>query len=437
MLNNSAARKNAKPVVRVLLVLYVLSAIDGRLAWGQNYSNSSSKTRDDRSSVADSVDEFKSHFSRRGISLDGSLTQFYQGIVSGSGSKAWQYGGKGDLFATIDSEKLGLWRRLYFNIHQEWLYGEDANELGDGSVLALNTAMTFPRFGGYNRDTSINVTQDFGSGFTLSVGKFNLLDAVAKTPIIGGGGLDTFMNLGLAAPITGVTPPYLLGSIASFKTDSLMLTAMVYDPRNAQDHDVLKRPFSEGVTTSVSAALPIQIAGLSGSYGLRGVYSTQEGVDFNAIPGLLLAPASRSGGESALTKKGYWYVAGTLQQFLWHDVANPRVGWGFFAEGGVSDGNPNPVKWHAFAGFGGNSPLGGRQADLWGIGYYTYSFSPELTDALSILRVDIKPERGIEVFYNYALTSRVRLTGDIQWIDPGRAEKDDAVIAAMRLRTKF
>ena len=174
---------------------------------------------------------------------------------------------------------------------------------------------------------------------------------------------------------------------------------MVYDPRNAQDPEVLKRPFSDGVTTSLSVTLPVQVAGLSGFYGVRGVSSTQEGVDFNAVPGLLLSTASQLIGQSTLTKKGYWYLAGTVQQFLWQDLANPRVGWGLFAEVGISDGNPNPVKWHTFAGLGGDSPIAGRQADRWGVGYFTYSFSPELTDALSLIGLDIKREQGLEAFY--------------------------------------
>ncbi len=424
-------------VSRLFLALLICFWLDIRLALSQSSSGVPAISPAERPADLQPLDDFKSNLTRRGITINGSLTQFYQGVISGDGSKSWQYGGKGDLFATFDGAKLGLWRGLYVNVHQEWLYGEDANALGDGSILALNTAMTFPRFGGYDRDTSINVTQAFGDSLTVSAGKFNLLEAVAKTTLIGGGGIDTFMHLGLAAPITGITPPYLLGSIASLKTDSLIVTAMVYDPRNAQATEVLKRPFSDGVTTSLSVTLSVKVAGHSGYYGVRGVYSTQEGVDFSAIPGLLLSSADQSTGQSTLTKKGYWYLAGTLQQFLWQDPANPRVGWGLFAEASISDGNPNPVKWHAFAGLGGNSLITRRQSDRWGIGYFTYSFSPELTDALSLLRLEIKREQGLEAFYNYALTSRIRLTGNIQWIDPGRADKIDAIIAAVRLQTKF
>lgn len=436
---NSFGLDNRLRIVKFfpLLGLLILVLFGTGLAHAQTRNSISADPVEISSIARDPLDDFKSLFNRHGVALDGSLTQFYQGIVSGDGSKAWQYGGKGDLLATIDGAKVGLWRGLYFSIHQEWLYGEDANAVGDGSILALNTAMTFPRFGGHDRDTSINITQDFGDGFTLSLGKFNLLEAVAKTPLIGGGGLDTFIHLGLGGPITGVTPPYLLGSIASLKTDRLIVTGMIYDPRNAQDLEVLKSPFSDGVTASISATLPLEVVGLTGYYGLRGVYSTQEGVDFNSIPGLFLSSMGQSTGQSALTKKGYWYAAGSMQQFIFQDPTNPRSGWGVFAEGGISDGNPNPVKWHVFLGLGGNSLISGRHSDLWGIGYFTYSFSPQLTQALSILSLGIERERGLEGFYNYALTSRVRLTGDIQWIEPGRTDKHDAFISAVRLQTKF
>jgi len=48
------------------------------------------------------------------------LTQFYQGVVSGSTSTSdWQYGVKGDLTLTLIGEKLGLWKGLIVNTHLE------------------------------------------------------------------------------------------------------------------------------------------------------------------------------------------------------------------------------------------------------------------------------------------------------------------------------
>lgn len=387
-----------------------------------------------RPALLDGAGSVKEALRERGIIIDGSFTQFYQGVVSGDGDKRWQYGGKGDLIATFDGGKLGLWRGLYVNVHQEWLYGEDANTQGDGSLFPLNTALGFPRLGGYERDTSIILTQAFNEAFSISVGKFNMLDAASKTPLIGGGGIDTFMNTGLAAPISGVTPPYIVGAIATLKTQPAIFTLMVYDPRNAQDWDVIEHPFDTGTTTSLSVTIPTQIGGLTGYYGVRGVYSSQTGLDLASIPQLIqLPPQSRT----VLTKEGYWYGSVSAQQYLFQSPTNPAVGWGIFGQVALSDGNPNPLRWSGLGGLGGSSFIPGRENDRWGFGYFHYGFSDELVSGLSKLGIGLRDEAGVEAFYNLALTPWFRLSGDVQWIHPFRPDRDDAVIMAVRTQTKF
>lgn len=387
----------------------------------------------DRAALLDGPGSPKQVLKERGIIIDASLSQFYQGVVAGDGERDWQYGGKGDLVATLDGGKLGLWHGLYVNVHQEWLYGEDANNQGDGSLIPVNTALGFPRLGGYDRDTSIIVTQAFSEQLSISVGKFNMLDGAAKTPLIGGGGVDTFMNTALAAPISGVTPAYLLGGIATLKTEPAVFTLMVYDPRNAQDWDVIEHPFNEGTTVSLSVTVPTKIAGLTGFYGARGVYSSKTGLDLADIPQLLLPPES----QGSLNKQGYWYFSTSMQQYLFQDPENPAVGWGLFADAGISDGNPNPVAWHFLGGIGGTGTLPGRPLDRWGVGYFMYGFSEDLKRNLDVLGIGLDDEKGLEAYYNLAITPWLRVTADVQWIDTGRPERDDAVIAGLRSQTKF
>jgi hypothetical protein len=42
----------------------------------------------------------------------------------------------------------------------------------------------------------------------------------------------------------------------------------------------------------------------------------------------------------------------------------------------------------------------------------------------------IADEQGVQAFYNYFITPWLRLTGDIQWIDTGRDDRQDAVLTA-------
>ena len=255
--------------VSSLLLLTLLVSSASPSAFGQD-------TLWTQSSLLDVPNGPKQSLQDVGIDLDVNYTAFLQGLVAGQGDKDWEFGGKTDVIATLSGEKLGLWRGLYVNAHAEFVNGDNVLTQGDGSILPVNTALAFPTLGGHDSDLSLIVTQVFSERTSLSVGKFNMLDAAAKTPLIGGGGLTTFMNTGLAAPISGVTPPYIIGGILTHKTDPATFTLMVYDPRNAQDSETLKHPFKDGVTTSLSITVPVEIAGRRGYQGVRGVYSTHQ-----------------------------------------------------------------------------------------------------------------------------------------------------------------
>ena len=367
-----------------------------------------------------------------GVTLDVWVTEFGQGIISGDGQKGMEWGGKGDVLANFDAGKLGLWNGLSVFVHHEVNWGNDANNVGDGSIIPVNTAMAFPRLGGEDHETSITVTQQLGERASISAGKFNMLDAASKTPIMGGGGWDTFMNTALAAPISGVTPPYIAGVIASYRTDPAIFTLMVYDPRNAEDFEVVRTLYSEGVTTSLSVTVPTKIGGLQGYYGLRGVYSTAEGLDLASIPQLILPPES----QDIKDKENYLYGSISAQQYLWQSPDNPQVGWGVYGQFGLSDGNPNPIAWSALAGVGGT---GGFYSDLdrWGIAYFHYEMSSELKDGLVAIGVGLEDESGIEAYYNLALAPWLRVSADLQWINPATPGREDAVLGAIRTQIRF
>lgn len=379
-------------------------------------------------------DEWRAELRGRGIDIEAWLTQFYQGAVAGDGSRQWQYGGKGDLFVTFNGEKLGLWPGLSIAAHLELLYGDGANAMGNRVLLPVNTALAFPRLGGSDQDLSIVVSQAFSERVSVSFGKFNMLDVLANTPLLGGGGTTTFMNTALAAPITGVTPPYLVGANLTIRTDPTIWTAFVYDPRNAQDSDVLTDSFSEGMTGMLSATIPYQIAGRSGFFGARAIYNNKETTDLGDVPGLVLPQGSS---QFIGTRKGSWFVGASFQQYLVQNPGNPLEGWGIFGQVGISDGNPNPIEWSAILGIGGTSFLPGRNLDRWGVGYFRYSLSSDLRDGLASIGVELRDEQGIEAFYNAAVTPWFSVTADLQVVRPAVSDASTAVTAAVRTKIAF
>lgn len=368
-----------------------------------------------------------------GIIADVWVSQFYQGLVSGTGTHDGEYGGKVDAILTFDGAKLGLWKGFYVNVHQEWIYGEDANNRG-GTLLPVNTALAFPDFGGHDHDTSIVVTQYFSEQVSLSAGKFNMQDVLAKTPLIGGGGLDTFMNTGLALPVTGITPPYVLGATLTIKTAPAIYSVFIYDPRNAQDWEVIESPFSDGTTVLGSVTIPVKPFGLTGFQTFKGAWSTQDGLNLADVPQLLLPPEIQG---VVGRRDGRWYLSYAFQQYLYQSAAQPQQGWGVFGQIGASEGNPNPIELSWIGGIGGTSPLPGRELDRWGVAYFRYNVSDDLIDGLSTLGIDLRDEEGVEAYYNLAVTPWWRLTADIQHIRPLRTDRDDATFLGLRSQLKF
>jgi porin len=370
-----------------------------------------------------------------GLDLGLSLTQFAQSAVQGDGDNAWETGGKVDAVLSLQGAKLGLWQGLTVTIHQEWVYGNDVNDQGDGSLLPVNVALGFPRLGGRDAETSVVLTQLINENTSVSVGKFNMLDAAARTPLMGGGGVNTFSHVGLAAPISGVTPPYMLGVMATHRSDSLITTLMVYDPRNAQDTEVLREPFSDGATISLSTTRPVSFRGLKGFQGVRAVYSTQSGLDLQSIPQLALPPAA----EGVVGEKSpYWYLAYSFQQYLFMQEGDATRGWGVFGQLAVSDGNPNTVESSLFVGLGGDSPWASRRNDAWGIGYFRYNLSNSLLEGLQAIGVtNLRDEMGAEAFYRLAIVDKMSLTANLVYIVPGEANRQDALFAGFRAQVRY
>jgi len=366
-----------------------------------------------------------------GVNLTGGVTGFGQGMAAGDGAYGVPFGGKADVLLGLDGTKLGLWPGLSISAHFEQNFGQSANQLGYGAILPVNTALGVPTLGGTTTDLSLIITQKFADVVSVSLGKFNMLDVVARTPLIGGGGETTFWNIGLAAPISGVTPPYILGGIASLRTAPATFTLMVYDPRDAQDLAVINHPFSEGTTTSLSATAPLSLFGLMGYHTIRGVYSTAEGFNFDEAPQLLLPPES----QTKLTKQGYYFGSYSLQQFLWQDPDSPGRGWGFFGQISASDANPNPIGNTVIVGLGGSTPS--RPDDRWGLAWTDYLFSRQLKNDLTTFGEGLNDERVLEAYYDFAVADHVRFGPDAQVIWPGTPGKSTALLFGVRGRLFF
>jgi porin len=365
------------------------------------------------------------------VAVTGALTQFLGASVAGDGSNSVRYGGRLDIYVTIPGSTLGMGDRLSISFHPELVYGKNTNTIGGSTILPVNTAMLLPSNGSEDFDLSVSVTQKIGSAASVTFGKINLLDLAAKTPIVGGGGLEGFQNIALAAPPSGLVPPSLFGAMLSAPTKSGILSLWIYDPVSTTNRTGFEHPFSSGIAALVSATFPVKIGGKTGYQNIKMSGNTRTAFDLRDLPALLLPPGSTILSQ----RKGAWNVTYSFQQFIWENPQAQGVGWGVFGQIGLSDGNPTPLDWSGLIGIAGN-PWTSRPADKFGIAYFRQSFSDVLAQSISPV-LDLKDEQGIEAFYTAQLGKVFRLTGNIQIIDPATARKSTAVLLGVRLRAGF
>ena len=372
----------------------------------------------------------------RALVLAPRLTQFYQGLVAGSGDLGFEYGAKADLLFNADLAALGLWKGLSMTVHAEYNFGSSVNKLG-GVIIPVNTALRYPGTNDFDF-SSVFFTQKFGDSAVLRVGKMNMIDLGAGAPFRGGAGIDSFWNLTFAAPPSGTVPPYLFGALLNVRTKGPDYNLWVYDPDSQVNRSGLNNPFANGATVRANVNFPVTMgmSQLVGHQGFVALYSSQKGTDLSSLGDTYLPPPTL---QTPGIKNTRYYFAYTFDQYLYQSQADPKQGFGLFGQFGISEGNPNRLYWSALAGLGGTGLTGSRGLDNWGLGLYYDTPSPYLYN------LNIRNEYGSEFFYNFAITRELTLGADLQIIPPGEAfglvgpgeTPQTAVVTGVRATLKF
>ncbi len=365
-----------------------------------------------------------------GLLIRPRVTVFNHNFVSGEGDPKSVFNGKAQLEVKLKGRALGLskWTLVTKAEHN---FGEALHNSGR-TLIPKNTAITFPGFREGERFDISSAYLAFAPkpGRQVLLGKINMVDLAAGTPFSGGAGLDAFWSVGLAAPVSGITPPYILGAVSTISGKKLRWTFMAYDPVSAVRKTGLEAPFREGIVLSASPSANVNIGGLPGSHAVRVAFSTQSGKNLYNL-GDINPPV-----PVPLTDKDFRYYASysfnqTLKQV---DATN---GWGLFGQIAFSDGNPNPLDWSFFVGLGGSSFFPNRAQDRWGIGLYNYSLSPILAQKAQAVGITLRDEIGLETFYQYWPNSWFSIGGNVQVINPMIQNNKTAVFLGLRSSVKL
>ena len=373
-----------------------------------------------------------------GITFDLYGTQFYQDVATGGRQRQGRYGGKLDFLGNLDAGKLGLRQGLFVNLHGESRLGRSVNNI-DGLLTPSNIAMNFPRpEGNVTALTGVKITQALSENVAVFLGKINTLDEYPlrfnselglNRPGIGG-----FMNTSLVFnPIAARTIPYSAAAlgVALLRKGVPVFSFTVFDP---QERAVigLQDLYARGVVLVPDLTLRGRLFGRAGIINLGGTYSTAKyrSVDpagYLNIPNVLVR---------APRETGSWSLYSNFYQTLIVDPDDESRGWGVFGQFGISDGNPNPIRFNANGGIAGRSLLPGRPLDTFGIGYFYVGLSSRFKSLLATV-LPQQDETGVELFYNMTITPWCRLTADLQVARPSTRTFGTVLIPGLRLQISF
>lgn len=401
----------------------------------------------DRQYLSGDWNGWRSKLAERGVTMDLFGTQFYQGVTSGGLNREFEYGGKLDYLLNVDGGKIGLWKGLSMNAHVETRFGTNTNP-NSGTLLPTNTSMAFP-FTSQQTGvwlTALRFNQALSEHLVLFAGKVNGIDgyALRYTPGVDSNlpGLGGFQNLGLVfnaiatrgVPYSGVGAGavYLFGQGSS-------VSFSVIDPEERSNRG-LDNLFRTGVTMAGDLVLRGKPFGLPNVLNLGGVYTTASfaTLDRSVYLDLLRVGQLQAalGGGNVPREKGSWALYASGYQSLWQSSSDPKANWGVFGGTGISDGNPNPVRFYASGGVGGRSMLASRPLDSFGVGYFYLGLSDQFKDLTRNLRPS-RDEYGVELFYNIAVTPWCRLTPNFQVVRPSTVGVDNAILGGLRMQWIF
>lgn len=356
-------------------------------------------------------------------------SHFLDSPISGDAPNTLRYGGRVDGFIKANASAIGGPSNLTLKLRPEIRWGEDSN--GEIGLVPSNTAL-FRAEGRGKVDLSASLEYKWNNGTTLEVGKMNLLDVAATTPLIESNGHFGFQNLGVALPPSGIAPNTITGAALTVPTGTMLYRLWVFDVDSQFQRSGLEDPFENGVAFLAAATKIANIGGNPGFYTFALVGSTRDDFARDLLPSALTPPPPPIGNFG--NESGELAVQLSAYQFIQRYPEAKGKGWGILARFQASMGDPTFLDYSGYFGVSGNPRF--RPQDRFGIAYFQYSLTDELVEDVAF-RLGIEDEQGIELFYTYQFADNHGLTFDVQVDDSAIAPRSVGVTVGLRLTSKF
>jgi porin len=384
-----------------------------------------------RSTLTGDWGGLRNELAAKGVTLGLDITQVGQGVVGGGKNGAWEYGGRGDFILNLDSGKLGLWPGGFFNFEMEGNWGRAVNNK-TGALMPVNSSQTIPLPpGGIFGVPAWNFTQFLSPYAGLTIGKYATVTANSgdMNEFAHGKGDTNFMNMAFNFnPLIAFTVPYsALGTgvivLPTKDPKQAIVSLMVLQANGNPTVSGFGDLNGNDIVVAAEGRVRTNFFGFTGHQLFRTTFSNQKFVSINQR----LDRDVISNRDVALEqKKGSWNIYYNFDQYLYEPKKGVDRGIGLFMRLGVSDGDPNPMKFFSSFGMGGKGMFEGRPNDKFGVGYYFINVHNPTINGPIQSRKFLRDESGMEAFYNIAITLWLFLTPDLQVLTG--AQKDTVTV---------
>lgn len=382
-----------------------------------------------RSTLTGDWGGLRNQLAEKGVTLDLSVTQVGQGVVRGGKSGAWQYGGRGDIVMNIGSQKLGLWPGAFLNLEAEGNWASAVNR-NSGALMPVNNSQILP-LPGENFDLiSLNFSQFLSPYFGLTIGKYATITATSgdMNEFAHGKGDTQFMNMAFNFnPILAFTVPYsTLGTgvivLPTKDPKEAIVTVMVLQANGQPNTSGFGDLDGNKISFVAEGRLRTDFFSLTGHQLFGTSFSNEKFISIDQRLSSIVETRALDG------KKGSWNLYYNFDQYLYEPKKGADRGVGLFGRLGVSDGDPNFMKFFGSFGVGGKGAFDSRPLDQFGLGYYFINNSNPTIQGPIRTRNFLRDEYGFEAYYNFAITPWLQLTPDIQVVRG--AQKDQISIGS-------
>jgi porin len=403
---------------RVLTVLCLALAAGGAVpCLGQGPSPTYSGDLLTRSTSTGDWFGVRNDLAARGITLDANVTQVEQGVPSGGKSGAWEYGGRGDLVATVDTQKLGLWPGGFVNVELEGNWENSVNGY-TGALMPVNTNQVLPLPTGNNvalPDLSFAQFVSHHLGFTI--GKMQTMSNSDLNEFAHGKGDTQFFNLAFNINPVSVIVPYstlAAGAIVlpTANPDAAILKLVVLSATGSASTSGFDN--LDGAIFATEGRVRTGFFDLTGHQLLGGLYSNKTYTSLDQRIGFVIQ------NRALVPHDGAWALYYNFDHYLYEPTKGAGRGLGVFGRFGASNGDPIPAQYFFSAGVGGKGFLASRAHDQMGLGYYYIIVNNPTFQRPLLTQEFLRDEWGVEAYYDLALTPWLLLTPDVQVIGPSQ-----------------